>query len=148
MSRMTKAWVHEQIEHEIEMGNHPGAVRDLAALVTVYDFLCSGQMHEHHSLHMTRDEAEAWVSRMDHIHIRMPYEEVERRAINYGIEHEKIPEFYAAFNMIQSDYGMVAKEFGVSTPDFYAAMAKAWIMDDDAVEGKTALYEKCIVKSH
>ena len=98
--------------------------------------------------HLDREKAEKWVKRMKNIQIKMPYEEVQRRAVNYGIEHEKIPEFYAAFNMIQSDYGMVAKEFGVSNPDFYAAMAKAWIMDDDAVEGKTALYEKCIVKSH
>lgn len=97
-------------------------------------------------MRMNREQAEQWVSKMKHIQIRMPYDEVKRRAVNYGIEQDKIPEFYAAFNMIQSDYGTVAKEFGVSTPDFYAAMAKAWIMDEDAVEGKTALYEKCIVK--
>ena len=97
--------------------------------------------------HLDRERAERWVKRMKNIHIKMPYDEVKRRAVNYGIEEDKIPEFYAAFNMIQSDYGMVAKEFGVSTADFYAAMAKAWIMDEDAVEGKTALYEKCIVKN-
>jgi len=99
-------------------------------------------------LRMNREKAEKWVGKMKNIQIRMPYEEVQRRAVNYGIPTEKIPEFYAAFNMMQSDYGMVAKEFGVSKVDFYAAMAKAWIDDEDAVENKTALYEMCIVKPH
>lgn len=35
MSKMTLAWVESQIEQEIERGNRPEAVRDLAALLTV-----------------------------------------------------------------------------------------------------------------
>lgn len=40
MSKMTKAWIEAQIEHELERGNHPDAVRDLAALVTVHTYFC------------------------------------------------------------------------------------------------------------
>lgn len=43
MSKMTLAWVEAQIEQELERGNKPEAVRDLAALVTVRDCLRSNQ---------------------------------------------------------------------------------------------------------
>ena len=39
MSKMSLAWVEAQIEHELERGNHPEAVRDLAALIAVREYL-------------------------------------------------------------------------------------------------------------
>lgn len=55
-------------------------------------------------------------------------------------------EFWAAMNMLYSDYGDAAKKFGVDNADFFACMAEAFLDDDDAVEDKLAVYYDCIVE--
>lgn len=49
-------------------------------------------------------------------------------------------EFYAAINMMYSDYYKVAKALNVNSVDFYAKMAEAFLCDADAVEDKMARY--------
>lgn len=39
MSKMTRAWIEAQIERELERGNSPDAVRDLAALIEVRKYM-------------------------------------------------------------------------------------------------------------
>ena len=53
-------------------------------------------------------------------------------------------EFWAAMNMMYSDYCEVAKKMNVDKPEFYAAMAKAFLMDEDAGEEKLAKYMKYV----
>lgn len=53
-------------------------------------------------------------------------------------------EFWAAMNMMYSDYCEVAKKMGMDKPEFYAHMAKAFLMDKDAGEHKLAKYMKYI----
>ncbi len=48
--------------------------------------------------------------------------------------------------MIHSDYYEVAKRLNVDRPEFYAHMAKAFLMDKDAGEGKLAKYIKYIAE--
>ena len=56
-------------------------------------------------------------------------------------------EFWAALNMIYSDYVKVAKKFGVGDKiDFYVDMAKAFLDDKDAGPDKLAKYYKYIVR--
>ena len=55
-------------------------------------------------------------------------------------------EFWAAMNMMYSDYCDVAKKMNIDRPDFYAPMAKAFLMDKDAGEGKLARYMKYIAE--
>lgn len=55
-------------------------------------------------------------------------------------------EFYVAMNMMYSDYCGVAKAHGVSTADFYADMAKAFLDDKDAHKDKLSRYYDSIVK--
>lgn len=55
-------------------------------------------------------------------------------------------EFYAVINAMWSDYGKVAEKYGINNVDFWAEMAKAFIMDKDAMPDKAALYYECIVK--
>ena len=45
-----------------------------------------------------------------------------------------------------ADYFEVAKMFGVDNIDFYAAMAKAWLCDEDAVEDKARRYWEYVAK--
>ena len=59
------------------------------------------------------------------------------------------PELWnAAINMMYSDYCGVASKLKVNTPEFYAGMAKAFLMDKDgggAVK-KLSAYYRCIVQ--
>ena len=66
-----------------------------------------------------------------------------------GIPHD-IPRgaWGVAMNMMYSDYYDVAAEFGVNRPEFYAALAKAFLMDKDGPgpEEKLCAYYRHIVK--
>lgn len=55
-------------------------------------------------------------------------------------------EFFAAMNMMYSDYCKAAKKLGVNEADFYASMAEAFLNDKDAQPGKLERYYSCIVK--
>ena len=50
MSKMSLAWVEAQIEHELERGNHPEAVRDLAALIAVREYLTKHEPKVHNDM--------------------------------------------------------------------------------------------------
>jgi len=49
-------------------------------------------------------------------------------------------EFWAAINMIYSDYSAVAKRLGVDNVEFYAAMADAFLQDPDVSGDKLYKY--------
>lgn len=55
-------------------------------------------------------------------------------------------EFYAAMNMMFSDYYPVAKKHNVNTPEFYADLAAAFINDKDASKDKVEKYYECVVE--
>ena len=101
--------------------------------------------------HLTREEAEKWVKGMKSedgkTGGRWPYQEIKQYAGNFGIQGEdKIIEFYAVMNALYTDYCKVAKKHGVDKVDFWADMAKAFIHDKDAGEGKVKKYYECIAK--
>lgn len=52
--------------------------------------------------------------------------------------------YYAAINMMYSDYCEVAKKMGLDRPDFYAHMAKAFLEDGDAGKNKIEKYKRYI----
>ena len=53
-------------------------------------------------------------------------------------------EFFVALNMMYADYSEVAKKFTADKPEFYVHMAKAFLEDPDAGEGKLAKYMETI----
>lgn len=55
-------------------------------------------------------------------------------------------EFAVAINMMYADYCKVAKKMGVDRPDFYACMAKAFLMDEDAPDGKLEKYMRYVAE--
>ena len=60
MAKMSLAWIEAQIEHEIDRGNIPDAVRDLAALLQVRQYMMEqgGETpHEHMGKHIAYDFA-------------------------------------------------------------------------------------------
>lgn len=96
---------------------------------------------------LTMEEAAEWVAGMKNTDPDHPtgekwtMEQIKPIATKHGFTSpDKQIEFWAVMNMMYSDYCETAKKHGVSTMDFYADMAKAWMHDKDAVENKTAAY--------
>lgn len=109
------------------------------------------QRDEDQGEHLTKDMAERWVEQMHGADGskggRWKYNEIRQYAQNFGITGEhKVIEFFAIINAMASDYGKVAKKYGVDKVDFYADLAKAWLDDADAVPGKAMVYYDCIVR--
>lgn len=63
----------------------------------------------------------------------------------YKIHCDEV-EFFVTLNMMYSDYCKVAKKFNVSTTEFYACLAKAFLEDKDAGPGKLNRYYEYIVE--
>lgn len=98
---------------------------------------------------MTAKLAEEWTSRMRNEdgttgpHWSM--DQVKTVMQQRGIDCD-LPEFYAALNMIYSDYVNVAKKLGISNIDFYVGMAQAFLDDKDAGKDKLLRYYRSVVE--
>lgn len=97
--------------------------------------------------HLTHDEAEEWCDSMVNADgtkgAHWTMEQTEQVASQRGITYDKT-DFWAIMNMMYSDFCKIAKNHSVDTPGFYADMAKAFLEDSDAVDGKAYAYWMCI----
>lgn len=55
-------------------------------------------------------------------------------------------DLYVAANMMYSDYSKVAQKYGADRPEFYVEMAKAFLCDPDAKDGKLRRYIEFIAE--
>lgn len=101
-----------------------------------------------------RDTAEEWVRNMRNEDKNHPHggkwspESLKPFAQKYNIQYDtpKFWQFYAMTNAMYSDYSEVARKFGITSPEFYACMAKAFMDDRDAEPEKVARYYEYIAK--
>lgn len=106
------------------------------------------------NVEITREDAERWVSEMRNEDPAKPeggkwsIDQAKPYAQKHGIRTDgpQFFEFYVMMNAMYSDYSEVAKKFNAATPDFFAEMAKAFIMDRDAKPGKVAAYFENLVE--
>lgn len=111
-------------------------------------------MSEEMPMEFDRQTAEKWVKSMkneDKAHPaggKWSAEMLKPLAQKYGIptEGKEFWEFYAMTNAMYSDYSEVFKKHGLTSPELYAQLAKAFICDKDAVPEKVALYHEFLVK--
>ena len=72
-------------------------------------------------------------------------------AESMGIQAPAVPRWAwgVTMNMMYSDYYQVAVEFGLNRPEFYAALAKAFLLDKDGPgpEQKIMAYYEHIARS-
>ena len=88
---------------------------------------------------LTREKAEKWVKHMESDDPKAPrggvftFEDAKRLAADRDIptEGKDLIDFYAALNMVYSDYSKVAHEYGVDNDDYYADLACAFLYDRD-----------------
>ena len=111
-------------------------------------------MHGHYKGcdRLSVDDAIKWTQHMENAdNTHGPHWTMEQTSVfadARGIDHD-IPRWAwgVTMNMMYSDYYDVAMEFGVNRPEFYAALAKAFLMDKDGPEPEEKLcaYYKYIV---
>lgn len=94
--------------------------------------------------------AKEWVSKMENEDgTRGPHwtmDQVKKVMEQRGIREEPA-RFYAALNMMYSDYCEVAKKINANNMDFFAEMAKAFLKDKDAgAQDKLTAYYEYVVK--
>ena len=102
-----------------------------------------------------RETAMQWAERMQNAdgstgpHWTM--EQTTAVAESMGIQAPVVPRWAwgVAMNMMYSDYYPVAVEFGLNRPEFYAALAKAFLLDKDGPgpEQKLMAYYEHIARS-
>lgn len=94
---------------------------------------------------MTKADAEAWVSHMASedgtTGAHWPMEQTSAVAESMGISWDRLTPWcwWAAMNMMYSDYIGVAMRYGVSTAEFFAELAQAFLFDKDGPGPKEKL---------
>ena len=139
--------MHKVMEKPVTLGS--------AEEVTVYaDAICSLHKlsgdHFRESTKMiefTEDDAKAWMANMQNADgttgAHWTMEQTTAVAESIGIQAPVVPRWAwgVTMNMMYSDYYAVAAEFGVDRPEFYAALAQAFLMDKDAPAPEEKLCE-------
>lgn len=122
-----------------------------------YDERGGYQMRERHAREdewepkrLTKADAESWVRRMKNADgsagEHWDYGQTEQVRQQKGYKCDPVA-FYAAMNMMYSDYSQLARENGCNTVDFYAGMAHAFLDDADAPADKIERYMEYIAEA-
>ena len=141
--------LHEIMERPVTLGR--------AEEVTMYaDAICA--LHKLDGDHFrestkimkfTEDDAKAWTARMENADgttgPHWPMAQTTAVMVSRGYHYDPAV-WYAAMNMIYSDYFGVAENHKVDYIDFYADMTAAFLDDKDAAgpEEKISAYYHCI----
>lgn len=102
-----------------------------------------------HADHLTAAQAKEWISSMHNVDgttgPHWTYEQATQLMSQRSIDCNPI-DFWAAVNMMHSDYALVARAYSTDTSSFYADMAAAFLQDKDAATGKLVKYWESIPK--
>lgn len=147
----------EKIQHEIQELLEHGCmtsqcIRDLTMLYWLEDKM-QGREHQQKwavaELPMSREKAQKWTRHMKNADgssgEHWTYEQTEQVRKRESAEGDPA-EFYATMNMLWSDYGEVARKFGVDKPEFWAELSEAFLEDEDAAQGKLERYYRYVVE--
>lgn len=135
--------LHELVERPATLGNVE-EVKLYAKTIRALEKLECGET-------FTKEDALYWVEHMENSDgttgAQWTMDETSAMAKSMGVY---LPGciWFAAVNMMRSDYCLVARKHGVDKPEFYADMAQAFLFDKDAgePEEKIAAYYHCIAK--
>lgn len=133
--------LHELMERPVTLGNVE-EVRLYAKTIRALEKLECGKT-------FTKEDALNWVEHMENSDgttgAQWTMDETSAMAKSMGVY---LPGciWFAAVNMMRSDYCMVARKHGADKPEFYADMAQAFLFDKDAgePEEKISAYYHCV----
>lgn len=123
----------------------PNAAQGIMAMVECLNMLKGAEKAICTGREMTKADAEAWAARMENEDgTTGPHWGVDQTtaiAESMGMTWEKVsrPCWWITMNMMYSDYSGVAEKYGVSIAEFYADMARAFLMDKDSPGAKEKL---------
>lgn len=104
---------------------------------------------ESEDYHITEAEAKTWVDKIErsdgHTGGKWTKEQTEQVRLANCPECDPM-EFYITLNMAEADYLPTAQKYGMDKPEFYASLARDFLMDKDAKSGKLARYMREIPK--
>lgn len=141
-----------------EIAEYPVSMRTVEQAAAVTDLLCRLDKLEDHdepeTVEFDRATAMQWAAAMRNAdgttgpHWSM--DQTSAIADGMGVQETDIPRWAwgVTMNMMYSDYYHVAVEFGLNRPEFYAALAKAFLLDKDGPgpEQKLMAYYEHIAK--
>ena len=142
-----------------EIAECPVSMRTVEQAAAVTDLLCRLDKLEDHAepetVEFDRATAMQWAAAMRNAdgttgpHWSM--DQTSAIADGMGVQETNIPRWAwgVTMNMMYSDYYPVAVEFGLNRPEFYAALAKAFLLDKDGPgpEQKLMAYYEHIARS-
>ena len=145
-----KAYIEKLYERLEELTQRPatlGNAEEVNTYAKTVHALEKLKMHET----FTKEDALRWVGGMENSDgttgAQWSMDETSAMEKNMGVY---LPAciWFAAVNMMRSDYCMVARKYGVDRPEFYADMAQAFLFDKDAgePEEKIGAYYRCVAK--
>ena len=141
-----------------EIAECPVSMRTVEQAAAVTDLLCRLDKLEDHdepeTVEFDRATAMQWAAAMRNAdgttgpHWSM--DQTSAIADGMGVQETDIPRcaWGVTMNMMYSDYYHIAVEFGLNRPEFYAALAKAFLLDKDGPgpERKLMEYYEHVVK--
>lgn len=131
-----------------ELSTQPVCRRSVEEAVEIAELICVLEKLER-KCDFTEADAHEWTARMENTDDttgpHWPMEQTTAVMVSKGYHYDPAV-WYAAMNMVYSDYFSVAKKHGVNTVEFYADMAEAFLDDKDAggPEEKISAYYHCI----
>lgn len=137
--RITIPNIEQEIKEVLEKGWM--CRDDLKKLVLLGEAM---EMMGHVDREFTEADAKEWVEHMDPPG-KWTIEQTTAVMRQYGYQHKPYV-FYAAMNMLWSDYGKTAAKYGLDRADFWAAMANDFISDPDAEDMKVGRYWRDIAR--
>ena len=136
-----------------ELSTQPVCRRSVEEAAEIAELICVLEKLER-KCDFTEADAREWTAHMENTdgttgpHWTM--DQTSAIADSMGIPEHEIPRWAwgVAMNMMHSDYYPVAVEFGLNRPEFYAALAKAFLLDKDGPgpERKLMKYYEHVVK--
>lgn len=131
-----------------ELSTQPVCRRSVEEAVEIAELICVLEKLER-KCDFTEADAREWTARMENTDDttgpHWPMAQTTAVMVSKGYHYDPAV-WYAAMNMIYSDYFKTAKKHGVNTVEFYADMAEAFLDDKDAggPEEKISAYYHCI----
>lgn len=131
-----------------ELSTQPVCRRSVEEAAEIAELICVLEKLER-KCDFTEADAREWTAHMENTDgttgPHWPMEQTTAVMVSKGYHYDPAV-WYAAMNMVYSDYFSVAKKHGVNTVEFYADMAEAFLDDKDAggPEEKISAYYHCI----
>ena len=144
-----KKQLHEVMERPVTLGRAEEVTMYVDAICALHKLDGDHFRESTKMMKFTEDDAKAWTARMENTDgttgPHWPMAQTTAVMVSRGYHYDPAV-WYAAMNMIYSDYFGVAENHKVDYVDFYADMTAAFLDDKDAAgpEEKISAYYHCI----